>query len=402
MQAEPKKRGSAVHDDGREGKTQPPDRDQSDRNVNILHPPRTSAIEQGRAGDGLDELHEAELIAITAAADDRRRIYVPLIARPAALQPLQRAVFVKHEIGRATKMPEDDEVGLFPGPKLGLVAFTHKCVETLDNQASALWRVRLQGRVLDYFKLPSQLDRTVQCHAASPEPKLSNAGVLLTQYSERLARLKAAHQLSLLEVAGSLLPCHDQFMAEAANANKKDDRARLVQALLKVGEGDRSAFAEVYRNTSAKLFGICLRILSDRSEAEEVLQEAYVNVWRKAGAFDPERSSPITWLAALARNKAIDRLRSRRAGPVDGLSDEAYEVPDPGASALDTIEAGQDGQRLQRCMDTLEDKQAGAIRQAFFAGLSYPELASRQDLPLGTVKSWIRRGLLRLKECLER
>lgn len=327
---------------------------------------------------------------------------MPLVARATPFQALQGAIFMKHQIGRSAKVAKDDEVGIFLSTELRLIPFAHECMQALDKEASGFWRVRLHRGVLDDFQFPSQLDRTVQCHAASSEPKLFNISVLLTQYSKRLARLKAARQLSLLEVAGSLLPCHDPSMAEAANANKKDDRARLVQALLKVRDGDRSAFAEVYKNTSAKLFGICLRILSDRSEAEEVLQEAYVNVWRKAGAFDPARSSPITWLAALARNKAIDRLRSRGTRPADGLNEEAFEVPDPGASALDMLEAGQDGQRLQRCMDTLEDKQAGAIRQAFFAGLSYPELASRENIPLGTIKSWIRRGLLRLKECLER
>ena len=180
------------------------------------------------------------------------------------------------------------------------------------------------------------------------------------------------------------------------------DRSALAAALQKVGQGDRSAFAQVYQRTSAKLFGICLRILGNRNEAEEALQEAYINVWQKAEGFDAARSSPITWLATLARNKAIDRLRARGSRPSEPLGADALAVPDPSASADHGLEQAEEGRALARCMSELEGKQAGAIRRAFFGGETYAELASHEGVPLGTMKSWVRRGLLRLKECLQR
>lgn len=178
-------------------------------------------------------------------------------------------------------------------------------------------------------------------------------------------------------------------------------RRRLSDALARAGRGSQSALSEVYEATSAKLFGICLRILPDRAEAEDALQDIYINVWRKAGSFDAERASPITWLATLARNRAIDRLRaagSRRSDPVE----LALHVPDPSPDASEILEAEESGGRLHGCMEELESQRAAAIRTAFFDGATYGELAERSDVPLGTMKSWIRRGLLQLKECLER
>lgn len=178
-------------------------------------------------------------------------------------------------------------------------------------------------------------------------------------------------------------------------------RQRLSDALVEAGRGSEDALAEVYRASSAKLFGICLRILGSRHEAEDALQDVYINVWRKAASFDPERASPITWLAVLARNRSIDRLRSR-GSRVDTPIEAAAEVADPAPRADAAIAAGQERARLQACIAELEQRQAGAIRAAFFDGLTYGELAAREDVPAGTMKSWIRRGLLRLKDCLQR
>lgn len=191
-------------------------------------------------------------------------------------------------------------------------------------------------------------------------------------------------------------------MDTASRSRSVADRSSLVAALVRVVDGDRAAFAEVYQRTSSKLFGVCLRILGNRNEAEEALQEAYINVWQKAGSFDPDRSSPITWLAALARNRAIDRLRARGARPTEDLENEALAIADPAASASEELETHEQGQILARCIGELEPKQAEPIRQAFFGGTTYSELASREGVPLGTMKSWVRRGLLRLKECLQR
>ena len=178
-------------------------------------------------------------------------------------------------------------------------------------------------------------------------------------------------------------------------------RKRLADALGRVASGNESALAEVYESTAAKLFGICLRILGNRSDAEDVLQEVYLNVWSKAGSFDPERASPITWLAALARNRAIDRLRSAGTRTYDPV-DEAFQVADtrPRADAL--IEETQESARLSACIDQLEGRQSEAIRTAFFQGVTYAQLATRKGVPLATMKSWVRRGLLNLRECLGR
>lgn len=176
----------------------------------------------------------------------------------------------------------------------------------------------------------------------------------------------------------------------------------MVEALLKVAQGDREALHDVYARTSAKLFGVCLRILGDRGEAEDALQEIYLVVWRRAGSFDPGRASPITWLSVLARNRAIDMLRASGRPRTTEPIERALDVPDSEPDALAALEAGQERSQLMGCVEELEKRQAEAIRAAFFAGLSYAELAARAAMPLGTMKSLIRRGLLRLRECLER
>jgi RNA polymerase sigma-70 factor, ECF subfamily len=178
-------------------------------------------------------------------------------------------------------------------------------------------------------------------------------------------------------------------------------RSQLAAALVRVAAGDRAALRMVYQDTCAKLFGVCLRILNDRSEAEDLLQDVYVTVWRKAASFDPGRASPITWLVAIARNRAIDRLRSspmkRRMEPIEA----ADAVSDPALPAIERIELAQQHQRLARCLEELETRQSAAIRAAFLDGATYEELAMRMSVPLGTMKSWIRRGLLKLRTCLE-
>jgi RNA polymerase sigma-70 factor (ECF subfamily) len=178
-------------------------------------------------------------------------------------------------------------------------------------------------------------------------------------------------------------------------------RIELAAALARVAAGDRAALRTVYQDTAAKLFGVCLRILHDRSEAEDVLQEVYVTVWRKAKAFDPGRASPISWLVAIARNRAIDRLRAgalrRRTEPIDA----AAAVTDPATGALERLEVAQQHRRLAACLDQLPPTHAAAIRAAFLDGATYEELAARMSVPLGTMKSWIRRSLLKLRACLE-
>jgi RNA polymerase sigma factor (sigma-70 family) len=188
--------------------------------------------------------------------------------------------------------------------------------------------------------------------------------------------------------------------APASSDESAAARAALVEALVATGEQDRSAFQRVYRMTSAKLFGICVRICGDRQAAEDVLHEVYLTVWKRAGGFEPGRASPITWLATIARNRAIDwRRASANRGPLP-LGD-ASEVPDTAPSAPDAIVQREGDRALHLCLDSLEAKQREAIRSAFFGGLTYAELATRQSVALGTMKSWVRRGLIRLKDCLD-
>ena len=179
-------------------------------------------------------------------------------------------------------------------------------------------------------------------------------------------------------------------------------REELADALGQTGRGDRAAFRRVYEATSAKLLGVCLRILADRQLAEDVLQDTYLTVWRKAESFDATRASPITWLATIARNRAIDRLRSGKAVRFAAPVDEALNLSDDAPLASDLIERADDASRLNVCLEELEDKVGRAIRTAFFEGVTYDELARREDTPLGTMKSWIRRGLLRLRTCMDR
>lgn len=165
--------------------------------------------------------------------------------------------------------------------------------------------------------------------------------------------------------------------------------------------GDRAALHLVYRDTATKLFGICLRILRDQGEAEDVLQEVNIAVWQRAGTFDPRRASPITWLVTIARNRAIDRLRasgaSRRTQPIE----DGMEVSDPSPSAVALVETDQEYRRLKSCFDELDPQHGVAIRSAFLDGATYEELTERMSVPLGTMKSWIRRSLMRLRACLE-
>lgn len=178
-----------------------------------------------------------------------------------------------------------------------------------------------------------------------------------------------------------------------------DLRAALAGSLRRVASGDRAALEDVYRRTSGKLFAVVLRILPDRQEAEDVLQDVYLTVWRKAGQFDSNKASPITWLAALARNRAIDRVRSR-GGRVFVSDDVVAARADDAPLASETLEASEQVGALETCLGELEPDRAHVVREAFFGGLTYEALARQAGVPLGTMKSWMRRALLRLRDCM--
>ncbi len=172
--------------------------------------------------------------------------------------------------------------------------------------------------------------------------------------------------------------------------------AALVDQLARIGAGERVALHDLYTATSAKLFGIILRILVDRGEAEDVLQEVYITVWRKADEFDASRASPITWLATIARNRAIDRLRARGSRPTTSI-DAAADVAEPSPAADALMDTAADARRVIAALDQLDPRHAAIIRSAYYDGLTYETLAEREGIPVGTLKSWVRRGLIRMR-----
>jgi RNA polymerase sigma-70 factor (ECF subfamily) len=173
----------------------------------------------------------------------------------------------------------------------------------------------------------------------------------------------------------------------------------LSTLLGRVGLRDRKAFARLYDLASPKLFSIAIRILRDRTEAEEALQEIFIKVWQRAERYAPEQGGPMTWLGTIARNHAIDVIRARK--PAGSDLDDAFDIasPEPGpeAKAINKSE----GSRIDGCMRTLEPDRADAVRKAYVEGLSYQELADFYKIPLNTMRTWLRRSLLKLRECLE-
>ena len=172
----------------------------------------------------------------------------------------------------------------------------------------------------------------------------------------------------------------------------------LPGLLAACGRRDRTAFSRLYQATSAKLYGVALRILRREDWAEEVLQECYVNVWRHAPEYNASRAAPMTWMTSIVRNRCLDWLRRPNPEPLAEGAEENIE--DGGPGPLDQLERSQEAGAVARCLRALEAKQRQAIALAFFDGLSHAELAQHLREPLGTVKTWVRRGLAKLKDCL--
>jgi RNA polymerase sigma factor (sigma-70 family) len=191
-----------------------------------------------------------------------------------------------------------------------------------------------------------------------------------------------------------------RYAARVIDPDPVAARARLAEALILTGKEDRLAFQQVYELTSAKLFGICLRICGERGGAEDVLHEVYLIIWKRAGAYEPGRVSPISWLATIARNRSIDCVRARNIRPVHPV-EEAAVVADPDPDQATVMERDQASRRLHECLDALDERGRGAVRTAFFDGLTYAQLAERENIPLGTMKSIMRRALLQLRGCVD-
>lgn len=198
-----------------------------------------------------------------------------------------------------------------------------------------------------------------------------------------------------------------QARTAGATSTAVADRVTVLAELLaRTALADQTAFAELYRRTSSHLYAVALRILREPAAAEDVLQESFVSIWNHAGSYTASKSQPQTWLASIVRNRCLDRLRRRDLDTVtltrDDEDDTDIDLPADGLSPVDMLIAGAEARSVHDCVQALEGGQKQAIALAFFQGLSHAELAARLRQPLGTVKSWIRRGLERLKPCLER
>jgi RNA polymerase sigma-70 factor (ECF subfamily) len=195
--------------------------------------------------------------------------------------------------------------------------------------------------------------------------------------------------------AGERLVSFREFDQNMSTITPSQDVADLIA---RCALRDRAAFRTLYDRTSAKLFGVVLRILKDRAEAEEAIQEVYVKIWQRADRYVAGNSSPISWLVAVARNHALDLLRARRPAADD--IDVALEIPDGAPSPERAVEDSEERGRIDACLATLEPDRADAVRGAYLDGYSYEELANRYAVPLNTMRTWLRRSLIKLKECL--
>jgi RNA polymerase sigma-70 factor (ECF subfamily) len=178
-------------------------------------------------------------------------------------------------------------------------------------------------------------------------------------------------------------------------------RAEIEALIARVALRDRAAFSALYDATSRKLFGVCISVLRNRAEAEETLQDIYIRIWNKADSYAVTGHSPMTWLITVARNLAIDRLRSRKAAAgthLDAAADIPDQTPGPEAHAI----AASTRRQMEACLKELVPAHAGAVEAAYLHGSTYQDLAERYNVPLNTIRTWLRRSLIKLKDCLSR
>ena len=176
---------------------------------------------------------------------------------------------------------------------------------------------------------------------------------------------------------------------------------RLAALLAQTGLGNRAAFADLYEATKSKLFAVSLRIVRERHIAEEVLQDSFVNIWNNATKYAVGQSAPMTWMTAIVRNRSLDIVRRPFAEVQDEDDFYATNMEDTRPGPDEQLVARRDQAKIEQCMKGLDGEQQQTISLAFFQGLSHSEVANHLVKPLGTVKTHIRRGLLKLKGCLE-
>ncbi|MCC7347137.1 MAG: sigma-70 family RNA polymerase sigma factor [Variibacter sp.] len=173
----------------------------------------------------------------------------------------------------------------------------------------------------------------------------------------------------------------------------------LVWLLAATAKGDAEAFERLYAATRAKLYGVALRILRRADLAEEVLQETFVKVWRNAGDFNPQKASPITWMVAIARNGALDLVRKKSEAAIED-EPQAIELPAETRDPLAQREMTEELRRLLACMGALDEERRRVLLLAYYNGWSREQLSARFDTPVNTIKTWLRRGLLQIRECM--
>ncbi|MBY8606875.1 MAG: sigma-70 family RNA polymerase sigma factor [Burkholderia sp.] len=200
----------------------------------------------------------------------------------------------------------------------------------------------------------------------------------------------------------------DETIGNAAPPNPADPagdaglarREQLNGLMSRTAVGDQTAFAELYKLSASRVYGVIVRMVRDRGEAEDLLQEVFTAVWRRADQYNPARGGAMTWILTLARNRTIDRIRQHREATLD--EDAApLDIPDDQPTPAALAEASEERARLEHCLQRLDAQHRSVVREAFFSGATYGELAERLRVPLGTMKSWIRRSLIQLRNCLE-
>lgn len=180
----------------------------------------------------------------------------------------------------------------------------------------------------------------------------------------------------------------------------KSSRQQLDDLLAGVARGDEAAFAELYQATAAKLYAVALRILRSKEAAEDVVQDSYFKVWERARDFDPRIAAPVTWMAAIVRNRALDEVRRRAVRPQADVSElDALESDDE--HPVEVIGRREELDRLMRCLEGLDPDKRQMVRLAYLDGMSREALAKRFERPEGTIKTWLHRSLAQLKGCLE-
>jgi RNA polymerase sigma-70 factor (ECF subfamily) len=193
--------------------------------------------------------------------------------------------------------------------------------------------------------------------------------------------------------------------ADSSFAPRPADADRLAAWLQGAAMGDRQALRQLYDQTATKLFGLALRITNRHDWAEDVVQESFVSIWHHAGDYRPHLAAPMTWMTAIVRNRALDCLRRQaaaRASQTVELDDSLGEwLADDAAGPAELALASQEARTLNQCLQRLEQPQRQVISLAYLKDMSHSELSEQLQVPLGTIKSWIRRGLERLRTCLE-